>query len=94
MADRFRMLRNVKGMDVKAFSEFTGLTTKQITNFESNRQFSTKSDPKIDKVARLCGVQPVWLYAGSDVPRRFWPVWWNPEPGKPFDERASSEKQA
>lgn len=78
IAARIRALREHKGMDVKSFSEFTGLTVKQVNNFEADRQFSTKGDPGIDKVARLCEVSPVWLYAGSDVPERFWPVWWAP----------------
>ena len=80
MADRFRALRGVMAMDVKTFAEFTGLKPDQINKFESNRQFSTQNDPKLDKIARLCGVQPVWLYAGSDAPKRMWPVWWDPTP--------------
>lgn len=32
----------------------------------------------VTKIAKACNVNDLWLYAGSNVAQRFWPVWWNP----------------
>jgi len=76
---RLQSLRESVGLTQKEFADKCGLKLRQVQSFEQNRQQSTRTaDPSIDTIARRCGVQPVWLYAGSDSPKRFWPEWWTP----------------
>lgn len=78
IAKRITALREHLGLERKEFSELTGLKIEQVRKLETGRQQSTRGDPSVDQIARKCGVQPVWLYAGSNVPRRMWPDWWRP----------------
>lgn len=70
-ASRVDALRHRFGMTVQEFAEKVGgkVTRKGALDLR---------DLRCDQLARACGVNPVWVYAGSVAPRRFWPDWWTP----------------
>lgn len=75
---RIFAIRKNNGLTQKAFAEKTGLSPAQVGRLERGGQGTRTDQPSIDTIAREFGVQPVWLYAGSEAPPRMWPQWWKP----------------
>ena len=73
---RLQAIRSRLCMTRKQFAEHIGLTDGQVSRLERGGKGTRNDQPSIDQIARICGVQPVWLYAGSVAPRNLWPEWW------------------
>ena len=73
---RLQAIRSRLCMTRKQFAEHVGLTDGQVARLERGGKGTRNDQPSIDQIARICGVQPVWLYAGSVAPRNLWPEWW------------------
>ena len=73
---RLHALRTHLCLTRKQFSDRVGLTIDQIGRLERGGNGTRSDNPSIESIARTCGVQPVWLYAGSIAPRSLWPDWW------------------
>ncbi|MGN6234970.1 helix-turn-helix domain-containing protein [Dyella sp.] len=72
-AQRLRRARQHCGLTVDDLGAKVSMLPRRVQKYEDGGAAPARHD--IDRLARACGVEPMWLMAGDLAGKKFAPVW-------------------